>query len=69
MSTISKALDRGLDIYICSDCATKAGGVWPKDHVATFHVGGCAECRQEKATAALSDWSWPGRRTKLDREF
>jgi hypothetical protein len=69
MSAISQALKRGEDAYICSTCATKAGGIWPRDHVATWSVGRCAECKEEKATAALSDWNWPGRKTTLEREL
>lgn len=69
MSAISEALKRSHEIYICGECAEKAGGVWPRDHVATFHAAKCAECGQVKSIAALSDWNWPGWRMQLEREF
>lgn len=69
MSPISEALKKGEDIPICDSCAKTNGGTWPKDHVATFSMGTCGVCGRNDATCALSDWSWPGRKTKLDREF
>jgi hypothetical protein len=68
MSAISEALQRSEETYICSECAYKAGGVWPKGHIATFSASECAECKEEKSTCALSDWNWPGRKTTLERE-
>jgi len=33
------------EIYlICSECASKAGGKLPKDHVASFHRALCDRC-------------------------
>jgi hypothetical protein len=70
VSAISEALKQGRDIPICFDCANAEGGVWPKHHVATIGPGHCPNCkRDEIPTCALSDWDWPGRETKLDREI
>jgi hypothetical protein len=69
MSAISEALKQGRDDYACSACAEDAGGVWPKDHVATWSVGECIQCKEEVATCALSDWNWPGRKKTLEREL
>jgi hypothetical protein len=30
--------------WICRPCGRKHGRGWPKDHVATFHVGTCGIC-------------------------
>lgn len=45
--------------YICRECANDNGGIWPKDHVATQHMGNCDGCKEEKALAHVSDWNWP----------
>jgi hypothetical protein len=70
MSAISEALEQGREAYACAPCATVAGGAWPVGHIATFSIenGECIQCKKEVATCALSDWNWPGRRTKLERE-
>jgi hypothetical protein len=47
--------------YICSECAGKYGGVWPKNHLATFHIGKCDICKREKGLANVGDWNWPDR--------
>lgn len=44
--------------YICSDCAKKNGGQWPKGHVATMHSGICDCCKQEKTLSNTGDWNW-----------
>ena len=46
--------------YICADCATNLGGVWPKGHVATFHSGVCSSCDKTKQLASPSDWQLGG---------
>lgn len=61
MSPIAAALKDGRDISICQDCAEANGGVWPKDHVATWHTEWpCHGCLRNVALCALSDWEWPG---------
>jgi hypothetical protein len=52
--------------FICADCAKEKGGVWPKGHQATCHMGECGYCKKPKALAAWSDYSWP-KNTKADR--
>lgn len=70
MPAISNALQRGQDISVCFECARRAGGTWPEGHVATVGPGHCPECKRDDVeTCALSDWNWPGRGPKLDREF
>ena len=45
--------------FLCSECATTLGGQWPKDHVATCHVGECGVCHKTKNLANVGDWDWP----------
>lgn len=45
--------------YICADCANENGGVWPKSHVATFHLSDCDACDNEKSLCHVSDYNWP----------
>jgi len=45
--------------YLCAECAEELGGVWPKDHCATFHVAECNVCGEEKSLANVGDWDWP----------
>ena len=48
-------LDSG---FICSGCAERLGGVWPKGHVATMHAAECPYCGIEKSLANVGDWDW-----------
>lgn len=52
---------------ICSSCARKNGGVWPKGHVATHWYDACSFCGEERCCCCTTDWSFPG--VKADREF
>ena len=45
--------------WVCSYCAEKAGGHWPKGHVATFHTGICHVCGKEIAVTEPRDWGYP----------
>jgi len=45
--------------YICKDCAKVLGGVWPKGHVATFHINECDCCGRKTSLASVGDWNWP----------
>jgi len=45
--------------YICGDCADLACGKWPKGHIATFHMGICDSCGEEKGLCHTSDYDWP----------
>lgn len=45
--------------YICGECADKNGGVWPENHVATFHGGECDLCGESGFLACWDDWNWP----------
>lgn len=45
--------------WLCSDCAIKKGGVWPKGHVATVIMGKCPYCRTEDVTLIpWVDFNW-----------
>ncbi len=50
--------------YICEDCAEKHGGVWPRDHVATMHVGSCDVCNISTYLVSVSDWNYQTARPK-----
>jgi hypothetical protein len=44
--------------YICSSCAEKRGGRWPKKHVATMSESLCPYCKKKKGTCNIGDWDW-----------
>jgi hypothetical protein len=52
--------------YICSKCAIRLGGHWPKDHVATMSLGDCERCNVPEMLAHVRNWNWP--RTELHAE-
>ena len=52
--------------YLCSRCAKRLGGKWPKGHAATFHGGVCNLCGLAASLAAWDDWNWPAPK---DRKF
>ena len=45
--------------FICTPCAEKYGGTWPKDHVATWHISRCEYCQRRKRVCNIGDWDWP----------
>lgn len=45
--------------YVCHECASALGGVWPSDHAATHHPGVCPECGKQQSLASVDDWNWP----------
>lgn len=49
---------------VCSDCAVKAGGVWPSGHCATFSMSACEACGAQRATCSVDDFDWPNGRPK-----
>lgn len=53
-------------VWVCSPCAEKAGGRWPKGHVATFHVGICHVCGEEIAVTEPRDWRYPNLKVNHD---
>jgi hypothetical protein len=59
--------------YLCSNCATSLGGIWPRDHRATFHEADCPLCAQKKMLGSWDDWEWPdsrlGKEARRTREF
>ena len=59
--------DRKSD-YICADCATQAGGLWPDGHVATFHEGACGMCGCKTGLACVGDWNWPDKKARGMRD-
>ena len=44
--------------YVCSECAKKMGGKWPKGHCATCHTGTCPYCGKEKGLVSIGDYNW-----------
>lgn len=44
---------------ICSECAERYGGEWPKGHVATHWMGQCSICEEEMACCCITDWNFP----------
>lgn len=45
--------------WTCADCATKAGGVWPKGHVCTVQSGDCKHCGLPGTLIPWVDFNWP----------
>lgn len=57
---------------ICPECANKNGAEWPVDHIATFWMGKCSTCGEEKSCCCTTDWDWPGKKLKandIEREL
>lgn len=54
--SVEKARNAG---YLCAACAEREGGVWPKEHCATFHNAECPLCGHNVALASWDDWDWP----------
>ena len=45
------------EIYlICSECANKAGGKWPRDHIASFQSAVCDKCLQSRSVTEPRDY-------------
>jgi hypothetical protein len=48
--------------WICSACAARLGGKWPKDHVATFAKKECETCNGEHQVedfiSPYVDYNW-----------
>lgn len=58
------------DGSICYLCAELHGAVWPEGHCATFWGGQCSICLTQKTSCcAVSDYDWPNKNVKLDREI
>lgn len=61
MNPIAQA-ENNFDSYpgwVCSDCAYKNGGLFPKGHCATFHAGICGWCSQKKTVTQPRDYGYP----------
>jgi hypothetical protein len=46
-------------IWVCDDCAKKAGAVVRRIIVATYHNGYCDVCKQPKRVTEPRDWGYP----------
>lgn len=57
MTKKKKALDPEVG-YLCSPCARKHGGRWPKGHCATVHTGPCDVCGKVRSLSCVNDWLW-----------
>ena len=69
MSPSSEPAEAPDDIaFICSECAKRAGGVWPKGHAATIHEGECGKCGKRAYLANVGDWDWPDGRARGMRD-
>lgn len=42
--------------FICTECAKKHGGEWPKGHYATWHNGTCDVCNEKAFVCSYDDW-------------
>lgn len=49
---------RVVTMYLCTGCALKLGGRWPRGHCATCHSAKCPLCGQKKTLACSNDWLW-----------
>lgn len=44
--------------WICDDCAKKKGGKEVLGHLATYHVGRCGVCKENKNVTEPRDFKW-----------
>lgn len=42
--------------FICPACAQAAGKQWPKNKVATFHMGACGICGDSAMVCSPGNW-------------
>lgn len=55
--------------WTCNECAEKAGGKFPKDHVCTACLGDCPICHTKNVTLIpWVDFNWPDIRTAHMRD-
>jgi hypothetical protein len=45
--------------FVCTECAEKAGGKMPKNHIATWHDGKCDICHKLKPVTEPRDFGHP----------
>lgn len=45
--------------WICTDCAVKNKGKFPKGHIATWHIEECGWCHENKAVTEPKDYGFP----------
>ena len=45
--------------WICTECAITNGGRFPRDHIATFHVGECGWCKKKASVSQPRDYRFP----------
>jgi len=68
MIPVDKALQRRVNLddisWLCSTCARKLGGAWPRGHLATITSGPCEVCRKDSAITTPGDWDWPDGKTR-----
>ena len=60
--------------WCCSECATKAGGVYPEGHVCTMTSGPCGLCNTDTTLIPWVDFNWPKSRdddfaARIRRDF
>ena len=44
---------------VCTECALKNGGRFPRDHIATFHIGDCGWCKKKCSVSQPRDYRFP----------
>ncbi len=54
----TKSVQKPYPSWVCSDCATKAGGKMRWDY-ATWHYGQCEVCRQGRYVTQPRDYGYP----------
>jgi hypothetical protein len=42
--------------YICRECAKERGGVWPENHISTWHTHTCENCGEKKSVCHKRNW-------------
>ena len=52
--------------WVCTECALKNGGRFPRDHMATFHMGECGWCKKRASVTEPRDYRWPKFKEKND---
>lgn len=54
--------------YLCDECAEKHGAVWPEGHIASYFMGKCNVCKEQKSLSCTGDWNWPDKNSKGGRD-
>jgi len=64
-----KVTNDNYPVWSCGDCASEAGGQWPKGHLGTFHSNYCPVCGNKRAVTSPRDWGYPKYKEVLDPKY